>query len=101
MQKETKIKKQRKPLTIPPVKTDINIDVVIVNLMRSPFKEYHISEETIFYLCSKMKEVTMEQSVLLQITTPITIVGDIHGQFTDLLRILSSTSVTFRQYVTS
>ena len=93
-------KDQQKPknpnrgkLHIPPVKKEINIDVLIVNLMKTTPKENLITEETIFYLCSKMKEVTMDQPVLLHLTTPITIVGDIHGQYTDLLRIFQQNGI--------
>jgi serine/threonine-protein phosphatase PP1 catalytic subunit len=38
-------------------------------------------------LCAKSRDIFLEQPVLLELTAPIKICGDIHGQFSDLLRI--------------
>lgn len=46
-----------------------------------------LEEKEVTWLCSKSKEVFLEQSNLLELEAPIKIVGDIHGQYFDLLRI--------------
>ncbi|KAJ3329480.1 hypothetical protein HDU76_007825 [Blyttiomyces sp. JEL0837] len=38
-------------------------------------------------ICHSAREVIMEQPVLLELNPPVNIVGDIHGQYEDLLRI--------------
>ncbi|CCK72902.1 protein-serine/threonine phosphatase KNAG_0M00490 [Huiozyma naganishii CBS 8797] len=38
-------------------------------------------------ICSQVREVFLNQPTLLKLQSPIKIVGDIHGQFNDLLRI--------------
>ncbi|RKP12475.1 Metallo-dependent phosphatase-like protein, partial [Piptocephalis cylindrospora] len=42
---------------------------------------------TIRELCEKTKEVLLGESNVVHIATPVTVVGDIHGQFHDLLEI--------------
>lgn len=37
-------------------------------------------------ICARVKEVLLDQPPLLELEAPVKIVGDIHGQFTDLLR---------------
>jgi serine/threonine-protein phosphatase PP1 catalytic subunit len=39
------------------------------------------------FLCSTVRPIFLSQSPLLEVTPPITVVGDIHGQYHDLLRI--------------
>ena len=46
-----------------------------------------LTEEEIKYICKKSIEIFMEEPVLLEITSPVNICGDTHGQFNDLLRI--------------
>jgi len=47
----------------------------------------HISETEIKLLCSKARPVLLEQPMLIELEAPIKICGDIHGQYTDLLRL--------------
>ena len=46
-----------------------------------------LSEEELKYLCFKSLEIFMEEPVFLELSAPIIICGDTHGQFRDLLRL--------------
>lgn len=43
-------------------------------------------ESQIRTLCLKAKEVFLSESMLLNISAPLVVCGDIHGQYEDLLR---------------
>ena len=49
-----------------------------------------ITVEEINYLCQTVKEIYLSQPILLELKAPLTIVGDVHGQFHDLIRIFES-----------
>lgn len=49
-------------------------------------KQVQLLEGEIHWLCLTARKVFMEQPVLLDLVTPIRIMGDIHGQYHDLLR---------------
>ncbi|KAF2007530.1 serine/threonine-protein phosphatase PP-Z [Amniculicola lignicola CBS 123094] len=40
----------------------------------------------IFAICSRAREVFLSQPALLELAAPVKIVGDVHGQYTDLIR---------------
>lgn len=46
-----------------------------------------LAEHEIKQLCARARPILLEQSMLLELEAPIKICGDIHGQFTDLLRL--------------
>jgi serine/threonine-protein phosphatase PP1 catalytic subunit len=46
-----------------------------------------ITEQEIKLLCAKARLILLQQPMLLELEAPIKICGDIHGQFTDLLRL--------------
>ncbi|RKP26258.1 Metallo-dependent phosphatase-like protein [Syncephalis pseudoplumigaleata] len=46
-----------------------------------------LAESVIRELCAKTKEVLMNESNVVHVKAPVTVVGDIHGQFHDLLEI--------------
>ena len=46
--------------------------------------------QDIMELCKLSREVVMKQPMLLELAAPITICGDIHGQFHDLIRIFDT-----------
>lgn len=50
-------------------------------------KQVHLSEAEIRQLCAAAKDVFLSQPNLLELEAPIKICGDIHGQFSDLLRL--------------
>lgn len=69
-----------------------SIDRIITKLLavrkpESKTSRVALSETEIKYLCSTAREVFMAQPMLLEMEAPIKICGDIHGQYTDLLRI--------------
>jgi len=46
-----------------------------------------LSEAEVKLLCSQVRPILLQQAMLLELEAPIKIIGDIHGQFNDLLRI--------------
>jgi len=46
-----------------------------------------LSESEIKLLITKCKEIIMKQPVFLELGSPIAVIGDIHGQYSDLLRL--------------
>ncbi|VEL25591.1 unnamed protein product [Protopolystoma xenopodis] len=47
----------------------------------------NMKEEEIRILCEKSRELFLAQPILLELEAPLKICGDIHGQYTDLLRL--------------
>ncbi|KAJ3066274.1 Serine/threonine-protein phosphatase, partial [Podochytrium sp. JEL0797] len=68
-----------------------DVDACIAKLLdarsRKPGKSFCLKNSVVIGLCQKVREVLMDQSILLEIEAPVNLVGDIHGQFEDLLRI--------------
>ncbi|GMF47020.1 unnamed protein product [[Candida] boidinii] len=52
-----------------------------------PGKQVQLQEFEIRYLCTKAREIFIQQPILLELEAPIKICGDIHGQYYDLLRL--------------
>lgn len=46
-----------------------------------------MSEAEVRGLCLKSREIFLQQPILLELEAPLKICGDIHGQYTDLLRL--------------
>lgn len=51
------------------------------------YKGQLLPEATVKALCFKLKEMLVKESNVVYIQTPVAVVGDIHGQFHDLLEI--------------
>lgn len=54
---------------------------------KRPGKTVNLTEGEIRGLCLKSREIFISQPILLELEAPIKIVGDIHGQYYDLLRL--------------
>ncbi|KAH6834559.1 type one serine/threonine protein phosphatase 4 [Perilla frutescens var. hirtella] len=52
-----------------------------------PGKQVQLSESEIRRLCLQSKEIFLQQPNLLELDAPVKICGDIHGQYSDLLRL--------------
>lgn len=76
----------------PPPTNPIDIDSIIERLVASGLskkspKSFILSNSEIKFICAKSRRIFMSQPMLLELAAPVKIVGDIHGQFHDLLRI--------------
>jgi len=69
----------------------LDVDKIIERLLevrgKRPGKHVNLTETEIRNLCLKSREVFISQPILLELEAPIKIVGDIHGQYYDLLRL--------------
>jgi serine/threonine-protein phosphatase PPG1 len=74
------------PLTLsimPGLPPSIDLDACISQL----YKKQLLAESLIEAICAKAKELLMKESNVVHISAPVTVVGDIHGQFFDMLEI--------------
>ena len=53
----------------------------------TPNKEVNLTEIELKYLINTSKKILIEQPTFLELETPITVCGDTHGQYPDLLRL--------------
>ena len=65
----------------------INPDEIIKKLLNNEKKNVKLSEKEIEYLCHHSREILKSQPVLLELSAPLKICGDIHGQFHDLIQL--------------
>ena len=72
----------------------LSLDILIDQLLQlrssrpSEGNSVLLSEEDLNCLVAKAKEIFAEQPMLLELEAPMQVVGDVHGQYYDLLRIL-------------
>lgn len=52
-------------------------------------REEVLEERTVRQVCKQVEEVLLGESNLLILSSPIVLVGDIHGQFYDVLKLLT------------
>jgi serine/threonine-protein phosphatase PP1 catalytic subunit len=63
-------------------------DEIIRKLLNfSPGSRLNINEKEIKFLCENVKKIFKEQNMLIELNGPVTVCGDIHGQYYDLLRL--------------
>ena len=67
------------------------IDRIIYKLLaikeRAPGTPAGLTQSEILHLCKSVRQIFLDQPILLDLRSPMTICGDIHGQYHDLLRI--------------
>lgn len=61
----------------------IDLDECIERL----YKKQLLADSVIEAICAKTKELLMKESNVVHIAAPVTVVGDIHGQFFDMIEI--------------
>lgn len=80
--------------TRPSKSDDFDIDAILESLVAArnykPGTEVDLREKDILTLCQKARQILLDQPILLQLEAPITVVGDVHAQYYDLLRIFES-----------
>ena len=60
-----------------------SVDDILLRLRQNQFVE----EASVRLLCDKAKEILAKEPNLTRIDSPVTVCGDIHGQFYDLLEL--------------
>ncbi|KAK4085674.1 uncharacterized protein Triagg1_664 [Trichoderma aggressivum f. europaeum] len=68
---------------MPSLPSSVDLDECISRL----YKKELLAESVIEAVCAKTKELLMRESNVVHVKAPITVVGDIHGQFYDLIEI--------------
>lgn len=63
------------------------IDLLLSARNKKPGTPVDISAQDATQLCTMARDVFMSQPMLLELGAPIKICGDVHGQYTDLLRL--------------
>ncbi|KAH8804295.1 putative serine/threonine-protein phosphatase C26H8.05c [Flagelloscypha sp. PMI_526] len=58
------------------------------SLLPSLYECQHLTEAEMKSLCERVKELQMEEGNVQPVMSPVTICGDIHGQFWDLIELL-------------
>jgi len=84
MAKVTAMSKKKAP-------NSLAVDEIIASLLQvrsaRPGKEVQLPERQITLLCHGARDIFIQQPILLELEAPIKIVGDVHGQYYDLLRL--------------
>eukprot|EP00759_Apiculatamorpha_spiralis_P033388 PhF_6_TR34706/c0_g1_i1/m.50504/K06269/PPP1C; serine/threonine-protein phosphatase PP1 catalytic subunit len=69
----------------------VSVDVILEKLLevrgQRIGKQVNLTEAEVRYLVLQSREVFMQQPVLLEVYCPMKVCGDVHGQYSDLLRL--------------
>jgi serine/threonine-protein phosphatase PP1 catalytic subunit len=63
------------------------IDMLLQARNKKPGTPVELTVQDATNLCNQAREVFLSQPMLLELGAPIKICGDVHGQYTDLLRL--------------
>jgi serine/threonine-protein phosphatase PPG1 len=77
------MRRLRPPSLTSPAPASVDLDECISRL----YKKELLAESVIEAICAKTKELLMRESNVVHVRAPVTVVGDIHGQFYDLIEI--------------
>jgi serine/threonine-protein phosphatase PP1 catalytic subunit len=70
---------------------EVNVDGIIDSLLEvrtaKPGKMVKLIESDILGLIRTVKKIFLEQSMLVEVSSPVKVCGDIHGQYYDMLRL--------------
>ena len=67
-----------------------NVDLIILKLLsvrNKPKKEVKLEYNEIIWLCEEVTKIFLYQPVCLYLDSPVNVCGDIHGQYSDLIRL--------------
>ncbi|KAF9324136.1 hypothetical protein BG006_000828 [Podila minutissima] len=70
----------------------VDVDDMISRLLDAGYsgkisKSVCLKNSEILFICQQARDVFLSQPTLIELNAPVKIVGDIHGQYTDLLRL--------------
>ena len=74
-----------------------NIDQCIADLLEAKC----LHEKDLRHLCEKAKEIFLEESNVQPVRSPVTVYGDVHGQFYDVLELFRTGNSLVIQEATS
>ncbi len=70
-----------------------NIDMIILKLLsvrNKKNKEVKLEYNEIIWLCEEVTKIFLNQPVCLNLESPVNVCGDIHGQYSDLIRLFEA-----------
>ena len=70
-----------------------NVDLIILKLLsvrNKKNKEVKLEYNEIIWLCEEVTKIFMNQPVCLNLEAPVNVCGDIHGQYSDLIRLFEA-----------
>jgi hypothetical protein len=70
----------------------MNVDALIAEIREAKC----LHERDLRLVCEKVKEILLEESNVQHIRAPVTVCGDIHGQFYDLLELFRTGNACVR-----
>lgn len=88
---ESRARCEKSTTAMPPANEEHWIDSMIDLLLsarhKKPGTPVDLTAQDATKLCTEARELFMSQPMLLELGAPIKICGDVHGQYTDLLRL--------------
>jgi serine/threonine-protein phosphatase PP1 catalytic subunit len=73
------------PVAPPAAKAPFSVEPIIAALLAKDGGE--LAERDIFGMCARARSLFLAQNSLVEMDAPVKICGDVHGQFSDLLRL--------------